>query len=194
MIESFPLAWPFDYKRTPDNKRIRSKFQQSMEKSQQRLRREIELLGGKNIVISTDIPTRKDGMMYADYMNKKIADPGVAIYFMLPDKIDYTVMCCDQYERVWENIYALALAVEALRGIDRWGVSEFMSRTFTGFKALPEAQSSRHWSKVLGCSRDASPDTIKQAYRLSLQDVHPDKGGTREAFDEVQRAYKEAIG
>src|SRR5690349_5499657 len=104
MIESFPLYWPTGYKRTLQKKR--SKFHTTMDKAQHFLRDEIRRLGGKELIVSTNIPLRKDGMMYSDWMNRKIDDHGVAIYFKYK-KMD-VAMCCDQYEKIWENVYALA--------------------------------------------------------------------------------------
>lgn len=43
---------------------------------------------------------------------------------------------------------------------------------------------------VLGLSPGASDAEIKDAYRSLMTDVHPDQGGTREEFEEVQKAYE----
>jgi molecular chaperone DnaJ len=43
--------------------------------------------------------------------------------------------------------------------------------------------------ECLRLSRDASPDDIKQAYRELAREKHPDKGGTKEEFQEIQEAY-----
>lgn len=43
--------------------------------------------------------------------------------------------------------------------------------------------------QALGVERDASPEAIKQAHRRGVQQHHPDKGGERDAFEQVQRAY-----
>lgn len=42
---------------------------------------------------------------------------------------------------------------------------------------------------VLGVDREADADTIKQAYRRRAQANHPDKGGDKEAFQQIQAAY-----
>ncbi|WP_256403468.1 restriction endonuclease [Halorubrum salinum] len=43
---------------------------------------------------------------------------------------------------------------------------------------------------VLDLSPGASDAEIKDAYRSLMTDVHPDQGGTREEFEEVQQAYE----
>lgn len=45
--------------------------------------------------------------------------------------------------------------------------------------------------KILGVDRDASPDTIKRAYRKLASLYHPDKeGGSKVKFQEVEAAYR----
>lgn len=42
---------------------------------------------------------------------------------------------------------------------------------------------------ILGVDRRASPEEIKQAYRRLASQHHPDKGGDKERFQEIQQAY-----
>ena len=74
-----------------------------MDKAQRFLRSEIERIKGTDLIISTNIPVKSNGLLYADWMRRKIEDPGAAIYFKYKGK--EVAMCCDQYERVWENIF-----------------------------------------------------------------------------------------
>lgn len=188
--DSFPLSWPLGYKRTTNRKP--SSFKQSMDRSQQFLQEEVRRLGGTGLIVSTNLPIRNDGGIYAAYMDKLIDDPGVAIFFKFKGKT--ITMCCDQYRRVWENIYALGKGIEALRGMDRWGVSEFLERAFTGFTALPPAQSSVTWYQVLEVPEKASANVIKESYRQLVKIYHPDNSSTGDAekFVRIQAAYEEA--
>ena len=43
--------------------------------------------------------------------------------------------------------------------------------------------------KTLGVDKNSSPDDIKRAYRKLASQHHPDKGGNKEKFQEVQAAY-----
>lgn len=195
MYEAYPLQWPAGYKRTNSGTRKDSQFRQTMSAAQSFLQKQIELLEATDLIVSTNIPVRKsDGGFYADMINKKIEDPGVAIYFK-HKKMDRS-MCCDQYERVWENIYALGKGLEALRGIERWGISEFLDRAFTGFPALPETVIINQKSiwKILGLQE--MPDhhmQIRLAYKKKAMELHPDKTGSSERFIELQEAYKQAL-
>lgn len=185
---AYPLDWPLGYKRTQN--RISSSFKQTMDRAQRHLHEEVKRLGGSDLVVSTDLPVRNDGMIYAAYLDKRIDDPGVAIFFKYKKK-DVT-MCCDQYFRVWENIYALAKGIEALRGMDRWGVSEFLERAFTGFAALPAAGESSAtkpmWYEVLCVTNKAGEDLVKGSYRHLLKKYDPINGSVK---DEVR--YKEVV-
>jgi hypothetical protein len=46
---------------------------------------------------------------------------------------------------------------------------------------------------VLGLAPNATPTDVKRAYRLRALETHPDRGGSPEAFREVQRAYESAL-
>lgn len=73
------------------------------------------------------------------------------------------------------------------------GASDILSRAFTGFKALPEANSD--WWTVLGVSRVADMDTIKSAYKNLVKKFHPDNLGTgdEQQFIKIQSAYAKAL-
>jgi DnaJ-class molecular chaperone len=43
--------------------------------------------------------------------------------------------------------------------------------------------------QILGINRDATPDQIKRAYRKLASQHHPDKGGDKAKFQEIQQAY-----
>ena len=42
---------------------------------------------------------------------------------------------------------------------------------------------------ILGISRNATDDEIKKAYREKSKKLHPDKGGTKEQFTQLNEAY-----
>lgn len=189
MSEKFPLDWPVGYKRTLSRKN--SKFvQNNPDKVQTALYRQLELMKAKKVIISSNIPPRKDGRMYTEYLLKKIEDPGIAVYFNYNG--EDVVMCCDTFHYPIDNLYALTQAIGAIRSMERWGVSEFIKRAFTGFKALP-AELSFNWWETLGISKDASLEEIKAAYRNLTKVHHPDAGGSADMFNRISKAYQQAI-
>lgn len=190
MIEAYPLHWPVGYKRTASQ--INSRFKITMDQAQRFLRAEISRMGGTELIVSTNIPIKKDGLMYADWMSRRMDDSGVAIYFTYKKK--KISMCCDQYIRVWENVYALGKGIEALRGMERWGVSDFLDRAFTGFKALPDSiEMDYAWYKILNVDQNASVDEIKAAYKAKVKVAHPDAGGSVASFNLIQKAYDQGM-
>lgn len=190
MIEAYPLQWPVGYPRTKYPER-NDRFDGTFARSRDEIMYQLKKMGAINVVISTNIPLKRDGSPYATYGVKDFNDNGVAVYFTIDG--EPSVLCCDKWQRIEWNMRAIVKTIDAMRGLDRWGVSEILKRVFTGFKALPEQKSTGNWWEVLGIPKNATPDEIKKAYREKLHSVHPDKGGTAEEFEKVQRAYAEAI-
>jgi hypothetical protein len=107
---------------------------------------ELERLGAaEGPVISTNLKLRLDGLPRSDQATP--ADPGVAVYFELDGKT--IVLACDKWNRVADNIYAIAKHVDALRGQDRWGVGT-VEQAFRGYTALPSGDGTDPWWHVLG--------------------------------------------
>lgn len=190
-MEAHPLQWPAGWPRADRPKRAR--FDTSFARARAELINELRLLGARLPVISSNIELRRDGLPYANA--KQPDDRGIAVYFTLNG--EQQCIPCDSWDRTEDNLQAIRLTVAALRGLDRWGAKEMVNAAFRGFKALPEnaivtPYTSRLWYEVLEVSPDATPDEIKAAYRQLLHTAHPDKGGSQEAFAELQKAYKEA--
>jgi len=84
-------------------------------------------------------------------------------------------MAIDRYDRVADNLAAIAATLEAMRAIERHGGAEILDRAFTGFAALPQPETS--WWVILGVAPNASCDEIEAAYRRLAMKHHPDRGG-----------------
>lgn len=194
----YPLQWPVGWKRTPY--RASAKFSKhdkrlSVYDGVQRVLRELERLGvtEADVVISTNLQTRLDGMPRSDQAQP--ADPGVCVYWQRGKK-PMQCMAIDRYDKVADNLAAVAATLEAMRAIERHGGAAILDRAFTGFTALPApivAGMTRPWWEVLGVPRDATKDQINIAYRRLASDAHPDKGGTAERMAEINRAREEGL-
>lgn len=189
-IKAYPLIWPIGYKRTPAADRVKSRFSQTFDRAQRSLHLEVERLRATDLVISTNLRYRNDGMLYASEIGRRIDDPGVAIYFKYKGK--QISMCCDKYLLIWENIFALAMGIEAIRGMERWGVSEFLDRAFTGFTAIPERTGLSFWG-ILGLDPTKDTDVIRKAYYAEAKKNHPDQGGDPQIFGAIADAYRLAL-
>lgn len=197
-IEAYPLDWPdknvWPRNENPERSRFHTKTgryktrKKTVAEARGELMNELELLGAKNIIISTNIKTRNDGMPYSNAAEPE--DSGVAVYFSL----DENPRCipCDKWDRVADNIYAIAKTINALRGIDRWGTKQIIAAAFSGFKALPENAGGVKWWKVLDVDSDASGKEIKKAFKDRIKQAHPDKGGSTQEFQMVKKAYEQA--
>lgn len=191
MTDAYPLQWPAHWPRTEHPKR--SQFQTSQAEAQSGVIHELRLLGATDIVLSTNIKLRQDGLPYASLRPPE--DKGVAVYFTLNGETQ--CIPCDKWISVAENMRAIEKTVEALRGLERWGAKEMVNAAFRGFKALPAnaivtPYTARPWHEVLEVSPTASIETIRAAYRSMLHRHHPDKGGDESKFMAVQRAWEEA--
>ncbi|RYE02369.1 MAG: J domain-containing protein, partial [Sphingobacteriales bacterium] len=180
MIEAYPLSWPIQHPRTPEIERTRAKFGRKDNHSEyswsttkpltlaqacDRVRKELNAytrtgqtyrVHPDSVIISTNIPTNKSGLPRSGH--RKPLDPGAAVYFDL-DGEPYCLPC-DKWDRVEDNIAAIAAHIGAMRSIERWGVGT-AHNAFTDFKALPEEASSTTdaWS-VLGLQ--GKPGTFQE--------------------------------
>lgn len=151
---------------------------------------ELDMLGAAQIVVSTNVRTRQDGLPYAN--DKPPTDTGVAVYFQLKGKP--MVFACDRFTTVGDNMQAIRLTVAAIRGIERWGASDMMERAFSGFQALPQPRQRRPWRDVFGYSERSTPSREELKTRrdeLALKH-HPDRGGDRGTMSDINVAYDEA--
>lgn len=180
-VEAYPLQWPAGKPRASFPEASRFDRSRSLAVSLKGLLNEIRLLGGSLPVISTNIKLRLDGLPYSNQAQPR--DKGVAVYFTL--KKQPMCFACDRWDRVEDNLYAIAMTIGALRGIERWGSGSMVEQAFTGFVAIPAPKSP--WD-VLGVPRGASQDEIDSAYREQAKKAHPDAGGTPESMQELNEA------
>lgn len=189
-IPAFPLQWPAGWPRTAPWKRSRSNYDVLGDRAQRELLRSLRLLGAKDVVVSSNVRLRLDGMPYAGETGKRYEESGVAVYFKRGDR--NVVLACDKWLAPDENIRAIGLAVEGMRAIARSGAAELLDRAFTGFLALPEPEPP--WWEILGVDRlKATRESIEEARRARAKVVHPDVGGSDAAFRQLERAVTAAL-
>lgn len=196
-MTAYPLAWPPGWRRTENYRRARARFSHygselSVADGVSRVLRELQIFGSdkRQTIISTNLALRQDGLPLSNQRNPE--DPGVAVYWVR--KGERKCMAIDIYDRVADNLGAVAASLDAMRAIARHGGAEILERAFTGFTALPSSiQAQRPWRDVLGVSlTERNPMTVRNSYRARRSLMHPDKGGTADAFREVETAYLEA--
>lgn len=191
-------SWPIES--TPgDLRRSRHTFKAAWTDTVDLLEREIEHLDGRNVVIQADFSEadiRLDGMIRA---NPRQPDhPGVIISF---DSVHGPLQYMTDTHAFWQhNIRAIALGLQALRAVDRYGVTR-RGEQYTGWKALPSGGSgptSRQAAiTVIALLSQMSSDDVESAfaagtgkgiYRRALAAAHPDHGGNSESLNAVLQA------
>lgn len=195
MIEAYPLYWPDGRVRTPSHRRDRARFEATFARSRDAVLQEVQrLLGGKwaydkaSVVLSTNIALRRDGLPLAS--QRQPDDPGVALYFDYKGK--QVAFACDRWQKIEDNLQAIAKTIDALRGIARWGTGDMVEAAFRGYTALPSSVGTKSWRQVMGF--DATPTAVELVarYRTLRSARHPDNGGSAEAFHELTSAYEAA--
>lgn len=178
--EAYPLQWPAGKARAkwPEQ----SRFRVALGAAIREVQNEVRLLGGSMLVISSNLPLRRDGMPYAN--SSQPNDRGVAVYFKYKGK----PMCfaCDRWRKIEDNMHAIAMTIDALRGIERWGTGEMVQQAFTGFTALPSPE--QPWQTLgLDTSRPTR-EQVEEAHRRLAMKHHPDRGGSNEQMARINAA------
>lgn len=194
----------------PNSSRQRARFDATWTRTLQQLGHEIELLGGRDTVIEVDVregDIRTDGMLRAEARSNS---PAVVVAF---ETSNHGAMLyrSDRFGEAWsnrpgwqENVRAIALTLEALRAVDRYGATE-TGQQYAGFKALPagRAMPSSQMTKQAALELFASycytdvpaehlntdPDSLRSLWRRARKAAHPDRhGGAQTLWDQVEHA------
>jgi hypothetical protein len=166
------------------------------------LGRELRALNAKLVVVQlamNEADFRNDGLPRA---SARAFHPGVVLAF--ESKWGPLKYSTDEFTDWLDNLRAIALSMEALRKVDRYGVSK-RGEQYTGWKALPmstdpaanietEDQAWRVIADAAGIPPDSSlllngiseDDAIKRAIKAT----HPDAGGDPDEFRRVMAARK----
>lgn len=193
MVEAYPLQWPPGWPRTKYPERARF-GDHSRGYAIGQVMDEIKRLGGQQIVISSNLELRNDGLPRAS--QRTPADQGVAVYFNLNGRSQ--CFPCDRWTTIEHNLWAIAKSIEALRGLERWGAKTMVDAAFRGFQALPAPDGSPMigrppWNVILGVEPNSSKEEIRRRYIELAKETHPDSGGSVSSFQAIKEAYEEGM-
>lgn len=207
--EAYPLAWPEGWKRTPHGERTRAKFgkqtfvdrgvnaegqrmgwhtkgQLTISQGTERVLRVLEQMGFNNsVVISSNLALRNDGLPRSG--QRAPDDPGVAVYWGHGGKA--RCIAVDRYDRVADNLAAIAATLEAMRAIERHGGAAILDRAFTGFTALPAPE--QPWQTLGLETSKPTREQIEDAYKRLAMKHHPDRGGDPQMMARINAARDE---
>lgn len=176
-----PLAsWPY-----PDTRDRRGyPFKATWSATQYDLRRELINLGASDVLIAIcmrAVDIRRDGMP----KESAIAfHPGVELSFdsdVQGRRLIYATDVCSHWQ---QNVRSIALGLEALRAVDRYGITR-RGEQYAGFAAITAGGPDPAIGKKLVESAGGM--------RAALFQHHPDQGGDPVNFGHVQ-AYRDSIG
>lgn len=215
-IQAYPLQWPAGWQRTPALERTRAQFNKkvaqyrtdpstggqvrswdrktdlSIADATSRVLAELERMGmdREDIVISTNLKLRLDGLPRSD--QRAPEDPGAAAYWSWRRGRGMQTRCMaiDRYDRVADNLAAIAATLEAMRAIERHGGATILDRAFTGFTALPAPE---QWFTILGVPAAATVDQVEEAYRRLAMKHHPDRGGDAQEMARINAARERGL-
>jgi hypothetical protein len=158
------VVWPGELTRS----RRPSPFKAEWSATVRLLEDELRHIGGKDVVLQrafSEEDLRLDGEPRA---GARALHPGVILSF--DSRFGPLRYATDAFENWEANLRAIALSLEALRAVDRYGVSR-RGEQYVGWKALPDGRLSkaeaRKWVEEHGGSIAAA-----------LKETHPDHGGS----------------
>lgn len=192
VLFSCPLEWPVGWVRTPFRRRSAFKGGLATWAACEGVREELRRSKATEVVVSSNMRARVDGMGFRGDDARPV-DPGVAVYFVLAGR--KRVLACDRWDLVAHNLRSIALHVEALRGMERWGVGS-LDRAFEGYLALPaQGGTSASWRAVLGlpASGRVQLEDVTSRFAELAKKLHPDRGGAADKFQELLEARDRAV-
>jgi len=175
-VTAYPLQWPKAWPKTEIKQD--SRFRQTLSAALNKLKDECKRLGGKELVLSSNY------VLGTEHPKES----GVVAYFNLDQKP--IAIPCDRWRAVEDNVYAIAMTIEAMRGMERWGAKHMITAMFSGFKSLPEKSGGKNPHAILGLSMlNPTAEQITAAYKQKAKTAHPDAGGSAEAWAELRDAH-----
>lgn len=193
--------WPQEPTRNPKP----APFRVSYSKTLELLRYELARIGAKRVYLQLDVTEREirnDGQIRAG------AQPRSQRVIVAADtKVGPVMLPCDTYNDWQANLRAIALSLQALRAVNRYGVTK-RGEQYRGLKALPAGDGpvnaeesaafiSKHCGHpaLVGEKLKQSDiilfsDAFENCYRAAAKALHPDVAGesSRGDWDKLQRA------
>lgn len=167
---------------TPVHRRRRSQFRAGWSSTMELLDKELRALGARRVVIQLALQEsdiRLDGWPRAA---SRPAHSGVVIAF--ESKHGPLKYHSDQFNAWQDNLRAIALGLEALRAVDRYGITH-RGEQYAGWKQLAAG----------GPTPEQGAALIREhgGLKAALFATHPDHGGDPEQFAAVQAAREAGL-
>lgn len=198
-------AWPDDWLVRPFYES--SPFSSSYTQTLDLLDRELFMLGASNVIVQLDVSARSvraDGALRADV---KVGKPGVILSFDTK-KHGTLTYATDKYRPWVENLRAIALGLEALRKIERYGIAE-RGQQYAGYRELgtgialgPGQMTPAAAASLIADLLEPDDDgpisslSVRKSWRVErarfsrqlAKRLHPDAGGSADLYAQVTQA------
>jgi hypothetical protein len=192
MLTTRPIdKWPG--KITPPQKRQRARFKAQWGSTMELLESELRHLGAgtDDVLLLMAISEADITLSGRPRASARPEHPGIVLVIQTK-KYGTLKFPCDTFDNYADNIRAVALGLNHLRTLDRYG------EQYTGWKQLPEPATGREEAaRILSQMTEFSageiltdPDVAKRALREAQHKAHPDTGGSHDLFVAVQRAWQ----
>jgi hypothetical protein len=185
-------SWP--KKPTPAGSRQSARFRGSYAQTLKLLEKELRAIDANHITIEAEFSEsqiRNDGLPRA---GATPAGPAVCLHFEKGKSKQVISLPCDTFRLYTDNLKAIALSLEALRKVDRYGVTQGAEQ-YKGFMRLeapdPKRAAKDFFVVHLGVPESSIDWTdIKPHYAELARKFHPDRGGEfRDLWDKLNDAY-----
>lgn len=181
--------------------RVPTRFRTSWSDTLELLEREVDALRGRDLVIEVDVAEsdlRLDGTIRA---RARAASPAVIVAF--ESKHGPLLYRCDRFTAQWagqpddwqQNVRAIALTLEALRAVDRYGATQ-TGQQYTGWRqieataAIVTESPLQVLAELAGVPFGDGPKDVPRLVSLARRQAHPDRGGTSETWARFNAALK----
>jgi len=171
--------WPYPATRP---RRSRYTFKASWSNTLRMLDSELRHLEGRNCIIAAGFRERDlrlDGLPRANALEP--SHPGIEISFdtRRHGRLVYATDVCERWEH---NVRSIALGLESLRAVDRYGITR-RGEQYAGWKQLESGNGGASVARGRVIIAEHAGDV-----RSALMQTHPDHGGDPIDFQSVQLA------
>lgn len=186
-------GWPGEL--THPSARRRSPFEASTEATYRLLEHELNKLHCTDVVFEAKLDRNQIRVSDGWPKAKARIPPPIKISFgSTHGPLTYAT---DRFDHWFANLRAIALGLEALRKVDRYGISN-RGEQYSGWAAIPATTTTASSTALeviaaaAGIHRDRAAEDLGRAIREAKRNTHPDSPtGTAEAFHAVTTAAEE---